>query len=328
MDINLLRSFIAVAETLSFTEAGARLSISQSAVSQQIAELERLLGAKLILRNKRPFQLTPSGKVVLKEAASIVAKAEDLFTKIKFIQNGFTGTLRVGFLAGVEQDFLTQGIREFCEFYPRINLILQHFNWTELTQAMMNDDIDVGFTIAHNYFNFPELTGISLYTDVFCVALPHNHRLAGENTINISRLAHEPFVTFPRQTDRLLHDFTIQLCAEHGFMPVIVSHPRDMAAILFMVKLGCAISIVPSAVRKTAISDVRFVEIESPERYHDFTLTWKKDNLNPSIPVFIEKVKSTLRCLPVRSEAGKRTQKDSGRFVLPGVASPGTRTML
>lgn len=289
MYISQLKTFVEVAETLSFSEAAARLGISQSAVSQNIAELEKLSGTLLINRNKRPFKLTTAGAIFLQGAYDIIRKSEDTMAKIELVAKGYIGGLRMGFLAGVEQEFLPQGIKDFCDAYPKIKISLQHFNWAGTNQAIELEQIDVGFSFSYGLDHFPGIIGKPLYTDKLYIALHRHHHLAHNISIDISKLKDEPFVMFHRQTDYLLHDLTKQVCAEHGYTPNVTSHVYDMDAILFIVKTGQAIALVPGAVRQPD-KQIRFVEINGGNKHLDLMLVWKKTNDNPAIPLFIEKV--------------------------------------
>ena len=129
MDIQKLKYFVAVAESLSFSEAASNVGISQSAMSQQIAELERQVKTQLIIRKKRPLQLTSAGKVLLKESYSLVAKADEALHKTHQAAKGYVGFLKVGFLGGIERSFLPRVIREFRDVYPEIDLSLHQYNW-------------------------------------------------------------------------------------------------------------------------------------------------------------------------------------------------------
>lgn len=290
MDTQKLKYFIAVAESLSFSEAAVNVGISQSAISQQIAELEKQAGAQLINRTKRPFQLTSAGRVLLEEARSLVAKSDEALKKTKLAAEGMIGYLKVGFLGGIERHFLPQGIREFRQAYPNIELSLQHYNWGELNKALTEEIIDVGFTMTYGFDDFPQLVAKNLYTDLWGVAMHCKHPLASESKIDVARLKNESFVTFYKQTDYLLHNLTILICAEHGFIPNIVSQFWDLDSILFMVESGLAVAIVPGPVREVAGRAVRIIEIGSPLRYFDALLAWKISNINPAIPVFVEKL--------------------------------------
>ncbi|MDA8441339.1 MAG: LysR substrate-binding domain-containing protein [Peptococcaceae bacterium] len=307
MDIQKLKYFIALSENLNFSEAAQQLHISQSALSQQIAELEKQVDAQLLNRNKRPFQLTSAGRVLLKEAYTLVAKADDALKKTKMAADGVIGYLKVGFLGGIEENFLPEGIREFEEAYPHIELSLQHYNWGELNKVLTSGEIDVGFTMSYGFERFPELVGLNLYSDVFSVAMHRNHRLASESMINVAQLANERFATFYRQTDDLLHDYTISICAAHGFIPNITSQFWDLAAILFMVESGLAVTIVPGTVREVASRGVRIIDLEGPNTDLDVMVAWNKNTLNTSIPVFVRKLESldALKKLRSRTEALK-----------------------
>ena len=294
MDIQKLNYFIAVAECLSFSEAALRVGISQSGMSQKIAELERQLETQLIIRKKRPLQLTSAGRVLLKESYSLVAKADDAVNKTYQAAKGYVGFLKVGFLGGIERGFLPRAIREFRETYPKIDLSLHQYNWGELNKALVREEIDVGFTMTYGFERFPQLASKDLFTDVVSVAMQRNHSLASENTINLSRLIEEPFVTLDPRTDFLLYDQTIQLCGQSGFAPRKITLCWDIDAVLFNVESGLGVTILPGTVRDVAGHDVRFIEIDHPDRYFNVKVAWNKSTLNPSIAVFVEKLE-TLR---------------------------------
>lgn len=292
MDIQKLKYFIAVAESLSFTDAATQVGISQSAISQQISELEKLLDAQLIVRTKRPLQLTWAGKVLLKEAYVLVNKSNETFKKIQLAASGVTGYLKVGFLGGIEKVFLPQAVRDLRNLYPDIYVSLHQYNWAELNEALMKEELDVGFTLSHRLNDFPDLVGRTLRTDVLCVVIHNNHPLAGEKMIDVSDLINEPFVMFTRQADYLLNDLTYKICADHGFTPNIVNQSRDLAALLFMVEAGLGIMIVPGPVREVAGPELRVIELSHTNRYFDVMVAWNRNNQNASTPVFVNHLSS------------------------------------
>ncbi len=296
MDTQKLKYFIAVAEYLNFSEAAINVGISQSAISQQIAELEKQVGTQLIIRKKRPLQLTSAGKILLKESYTLVTKAEEALNKTYLATKGFTGFLKVGFLGGIERAFLPGAIREFRETYPNIDLSLHQYNWGELNKALMSDEIDVGFTMTYGFDRFPELIAKELFTDVVSVAMHRKHRLSSENLIKVATLRDESFVTLNPKTDFLIYDQTMQLCGESGFAPRKITLCWDVDAVLFNVESGLGVSILPGTVRDLAGHDVRFIEIDHPDKYFSVMVAWNKNSLNTSIPIFVEKLE-TLRSL-------------------------------
>ncbi len=309
MDTQKLKYFIAVAEYLNFSEAAIKVGISQSAISQQIAELEKQVGTPLIIRKKRPLQLTSAGKILLKESYSLVTRADEALNKTYLATKGILGFLKVGFLGGIERAFLPEAISEFRETYPNIDLSLHQYNWGELNKALMREEIDVGFTMTYGFDRYVDLTAKELFTDVVCVAMHRNHRLASESSIKVANLKEESFVTLNPKTDFLIHDQTIQLCAEGGFSPSKITLCWDIDAILFNVESGLGVTILPGTVRDLAGHDIRFIDIDHPDKYFSVLVAWNKNSLNPSIPIFVEKLESlrSMKNMGINSYQNKRS---------------------
>ncbi|QDR81451.1 LysR family transcriptional regulator [Sporomusa termitida] len=292
MDIQKLKYFVSVAESLSFTEAAAQHGISQSAISQQISELEKQLDTQLIVRNKRPLQLSWAGKILLEESHALIAAANEALKKIQLAARGMTGYLKVGFLGGIEKVFLPQAVRDFRKNFPSIHVSLHQYNWAEINEALMREELDIGFTLSHNLEKFPDLIGKSLRSDVLCAAIHINHPLASQEMINVADLANESFVLFTRKADYLLNDLTYQICSENGFTPNVVNQSRDLSALLFMVEASLGIMIVPGPVREVASPDLRLIELNTRHKHFDVMVVWNRNNLNTSIPVFVKHLTS------------------------------------
>ncbi|NTV89741.1 MAG: LysR family transcriptional regulator [Clostridiales bacterium] len=305
MDTQKLKYFIAVAEYLNFSEAATHVGISQSAISQQIAELEKQVGTQLIIRKKRPLLLTSAGKVLLKEAYSLVSKTDEAMNKTYLATKGYVGFLKVGFLGGIERSFLPQAIREFREAYPNIDLSLHQYNWGELNKALVRDEIDVGFTMPFGLERFTELSSKELFSDVISVAMHRSHRLASESSIKISSLRDESFVTLNPKTDFLLYDQTMQLCGECGFSPIKLTLCWDIDVVLFNVESGLGVSILPGTIRDLAGHEVRLIEIDHPNKNFSVNVAWNKSSLNASIPIFVEKLESLRQIKQLNQNSGQ-----------------------
>jgi DNA-binding transcriptional LysR family regulator len=292
MDIQKLKYFASVAESLSFTEAATQHGISQSAISQQISDLEKLLDTPLIVRNKRPLQLTWAGKILLKESYALINASNEALKKVQLAAEGITGYIKIGFLGGIEKSFLPQSVREFRKSYPNIQVSMHQYNWSRINEALTSEELDVGFTLSHGLERFPDLVGIPLRSDLLCVAFDKYHPLANQETVSVSDLANERFVTFTHNEDYLLNELTYQLCAQCGFTPNIVNQSRDLAAMLFMVEAGLGIMIVPGTVREVIGADLRLIELVNPSKQFDVMVAWNRNNLNASILVFAKHLAS------------------------------------
>lgn len=295
MDLQTLQYFVSVAESLSFTEAAMQTGVSQSAISQQISELEKELGAQLIIRNKRPLQLTYAGKILLEEAYSIINYTSEAIKKVHLASKGMIGYLNVGFLGGIEKVFLPQCTRVFRQLYPKIYVDMRQYNWSEINEALMKEELDVGFTLSYHLNDYPDLIGKSLRRDFLCLAVHETHHLAKEKSINVSELSHEPFVTSTKKVDYLLNEMTYKVCADHGFTPNIVYESKDLASILFQIESGLGIMIAPGTIREVAGSKLRFIELDYPDKYFDVMVAWNQHSKNASLPIFVKHILSCFK---------------------------------
>ncbi|MEO6532731.1 MAG: LysR substrate-binding domain-containing protein [Pseudolysinimonas sp.] len=121
-DPGLLRTFVAVAETLSFTRAGERLELSQPTVSQQVRKLEVAAGRQLVARDTRAVALTDNGDAMLGFARSILAAHDQ--AAAYFTGSAMRGRLRFGSADDLALTQLPQILRDFRQLYPQINLEL------------------------------------------------------------------------------------------------------------------------------------------------------------------------------------------------------------
>ncbi|MCL6479021.1 MAG: LysR family transcriptional regulator [Peptococcaceae bacterium] len=291
MEIRRLRYFISVAEHLNFTKAAKQLFVAQSAVSQQIADLESDLGVKLLIRNKRSVKLTSAGVVFLKEAADIINKYDMAIKKARQTNSGVIGSIKIGFLNSAVKSFLPQVVRKFRHEFPNIDLILTQLNLSEIKKALENGELDIGFTLSLGLKTIPEVLWKRIYTDYSSVVLHAEHPLAYKASIDIATLAKEPFVVISRQVSPEGFNLVLELCANSGFSPRIVSQPPLMETVLFLVEAGIGVSIVPGFARIYANSNLCFIKIEGVEANYDIVVVWKKTNTNPSIAFFLEKLR-------------------------------------
>ncbi|WP_026478470.1 LysR family transcriptional regulator [Alkaliphilus transvaalensis] len=290
MDIRQLRYFISVAEHLNFTEAAKHLFVAQSAVSQQIADLEKKLGVQLFIRNKRQVKLTNAGAVLLKEARYLVDKSEELIEKTRHADLGIIGDLKIGFLGYTERDFLPQLIRQFRRNYPKIDLHLNQYNHGMLIESLNTEALDIIFTLSFGLNNIGGLTKKKVLTEKISIVMHCEHPFANRQCINIKDLANERFIALDKRESPQGFNKTLLMCANSGFTPNIVSEPRLIQTVLLLVDAGIGIAILPKSLQANASPSLRFIDIEGEQAEDELVVAWKKANSNPSIPLFLEEL--------------------------------------
>src|SRR5216110_555835 len=130
IELRHLTALEAVAREGSFGRAATSLGYTQSAVSQQIAALERIVGAKLVERpgGPRPISLTEAGELLLRHAQSIVARLQAAQADLEALRSGEAGTLRVGTFQSVGARVLPEVMRRFTAAWPAVDVLLDELN--------------------------------------------------------------------------------------------------------------------------------------------------------------------------------------------------------
>lgn len=142
-DPELLRTFLAVAQSLSFTQAGASLGIGQPTVSQHVRKLERAVGRPLFLRDTRSVTLTADGDALAGFARSILAAHEQAVGY--FTGSGLSGRLRFGVTDDLALTPVPRILRDFRQLYPRIDLELTVSQSSTLQRRVESGHLDVAF---------------------------------------------------------------------------------------------------------------------------------------------------------------------------------------
>src|SRR3974390_2207721 len=142
MDWDKLKVFHAAAEAGSFTHAGERLGLSQSAVSRQVSALEGQLSVSLFHRHARGLILTEQGEMLYRTAHEVFMKLEAARTKLTDSRERPNGELKVSTPPGIGVNWLTPRLGEFLDLYPEINITLITTD-EELDLAMREADVAI-----------------------------------------------------------------------------------------------------------------------------------------------------------------------------------------
>jgi DNA-binding transcriptional LysR family regulator len=178
MELRHLRYFTAVADQGSFSGAARKLHVAQSAISEQLANLEHEIGAALFVRSGRKTELTPAGKAFLEEARQTLSSANHAIDVAQRVDRGEAGTIRIGFFAGgVGLDF-PRLIHTFRRQHARVRLSLVEMTPKQQWTALVERKIDVGFTRRLEPEFRSELKAITLHQDPIVAILPKNHPAA------------------------------------------------------------------------------------------------------------------------------------------------------
>lgn len=152
MELRHLKSFVIVAETLSFSMAATRCCVTQSAISQHIKLLEDELGCKLLIRTSHEITLTENGEALLPRAKNILKQTADCKEHIRALNNCMTGELRIG-VGSFIAPYIRVAALIFMERYPNVRLNAELTKATSLNRLLREHTIDLAFTMNTAYRN-------------------------------------------------------------------------------------------------------------------------------------------------------------------------------
>jgi DNA-binding transcriptional LysR family regulator len=298
MELRHLKYFSAVAEQGSFSKAARMLYVSQSAISEQVGDLEREIGVTLFNRDGRSIVLTAAGEVFVEETRAVLAAARHAVEMAQGAQRGEIGTLRIGFFAGGIGGNFIKIVRRFRRQYPGVRLSLVEMTPSQQWQALVEGRIDVGFTRRLEPQFLDELAWETIRQDEIVAVLPKSHPLvAGSNTpkpVQVRDLAGERFVLSSRETSPAVFDKVIELCSEAGFSPKIASISTVWSSVVLLVQAGEGISMLPLNHQQAKTNDLAFCPLTAKNASIDLIIAWspKRDSaILQSFRVLVEAMK-------------------------------------
>jgi LysR family transcriptional activator of glutamate synthase operon len=243
MEVRQLRYLLALAQELSFTRAAARANVAQPALSRQIRKLEDELGTSLVDRTSRRVQMTAAGMRLTEHAIRILDQVDHARADILQVTELASGRLTIGATQSPGPLDIARLLFEFHTLYPGIELSVREELSVTIADRLRTDEIDLGFV---SEIHEPASHGLELEriaAEPLVIALPPNHRLAGQDAIDFRELRDEPFVLFPEgATIRTTFD---GLAADHGVNPKIAFVTTDSDRMRELVALGLGISLLP-----------------------------------------------------------------------------------
>lgn len=290
MDINQLKYFISVAQTLNFSEAARRNGISQPTMSHSIVELEKQLGAPLFVRSRRSVTITDAGMELLPRAIEMVDIAEKTAFRIRQMQQGDKGSISIAALT-TSSAVLSQCIAAFAERYPDITIDINFTSGRSQVVAMNEAKYDVHFCVKEMVPEGGGFDCIHTHQDYLCLAVPKNHRLAGK-PVDFAELKNERFIGVSETDGPALHEEIMKVCSARGYRPNVVCKYDRAEAVLLSVGAGMGISIIPEALSRVFYSEnVSFARIEGEDAVRNYAVAWRKNNTKPAAQLFVELVK-------------------------------------
>jgi DNA-binding transcriptional LysR family regulator len=257
LDVRRLRVLREVAQRGSFSAAAEALAYTQSAVSQQIAALDREAGTILVERNARGVRLTDAGRALVSHADAILARLADAETELHAISGLRAGRLRLASFATAGATVMPQAIARFRAAHPGIDLSLEPAEPEDALPKLKAGDYDIALVIdaPHCAIDTADIELLHLLDDPMYVCLPAEHPFARKTRLRLEDLAGEAWMlgSTGRCPDTAI---LLRACQTAGFEPRIAFHSDDYLAIQGFVAAGMGVSLIPDLALITVRDDV------------------------------------------------------------------------
>ena len=257
LDVKRMRVLKEVAAHGSFSAAAESLAYTQSAVSQQIAALERETGAVLVERNARGVRLTDAGRALVTHTEAILARLADAEAELEAIAGLRGGRLRLVAFPSAAASIMPPAIARFRAAHPGVELTLEPEEPQDGLARLRAGEADIALTIEAPNRREPD-DGIErrlLLDDPLFVALPIGHPLAHKQNLKLADLADESWML--GSTDRCPDSqILLRACERAGFEPTIAFHSDDYLAIQGFVAAGVGVCLLPDLALISVRDDV------------------------------------------------------------------------
>ncbi|MFN2470380.1 MAG: LysR family transcriptional regulator [Gaiellaceae bacterium] len=288
VELRHLTALRAIAETGSFGRAATRLGYTQSAVSQQIATLERAVGERLLERpgGPRPVSLTEAGRVLLRHAEAIVARLDAARADLEALASGQAGPLRVGTYQSVGARLLPQLLRGFGERWPDVDIRLtESADDDRLLAGVERGELDLAFAVLplpDGPFDFVELM-----RDPYVLVVPAGSELALAGRVpTLREIAAQPLIGFRQCRTVVQVDNTFR---SRGLDPNVVFRSDDNGTVQGMAAAGMGSALVPRLTVDPNDPRIAVLDVDPKLPPRVLALAWHRDRYRtPASRAFVD----------------------------------------
>jgi DNA-binding transcriptional LysR family regulator len=241
MQIETLKVFCDLVESRSFSRAAVRNFITQSAVSQQVKNLETRFETQLLRRDGKSVTPTPAGRIFYERSRTILDSFEHMKLEMKSIGQDMGGSVRVAAIYSVGLHELSVVVKTFLRIYPKVNLHVEYTQGSRVYEDCLRGALDLGIV------TYPEprkgLRVINLPADKLVLICAPDHPLAKRHHLDVRKLNGMNYVAWEKgMASRRAQDRIFQ---EHEVQVNIVMEFDNIETIKRSVEIGAGVSIVP-----------------------------------------------------------------------------------
>jgi DNA-binding transcriptional LysR family regulator len=287
MDIQQLKNFLILSNTLNFRKAAEQINIVQPALSRQIQLLEKEAGVLLLNRNKRTVTLTEAGMLFKKETTRILQDLDKMIVRAAQLHNGEAGEIKVTHASSAMNTVVPSFLVKVKYTWPNLKTTVQESSNFHQIEMLLTRKTDIG--IAPNIILPAEANSRILYRENFVLILPANHPLSKKKITDLSVLKNETFILPQLSTGIGYVETILQICRSFGFIPKVAHESAHSMAVVRLVEAGLGISIEPISSVRGVNMNIKLIELKNIPQKAEMILFWlqeREEELSRFIKLF------------------------------------------
>lgn len=287
MNVDLLKSFVAIVGEGSLNRAAERLRVAQSTLTRQLQALEQEAGGRLLERGPKGVAPTAAGHALCEGLRPLLAAHERLWTEVRAKARGQSALLRIGYLASVVSSYLTPALAAVRRTHPEAKVSLYDLSPGEQITGLRRGELDVALLGQEGAGFSREFYTRRIATLAVFAALAEAHPLAVRRQLRVADLRSEFFIG-AREDDVPGHNrWVTRLCRKAGFRARLLPDSESLAHGLATVVAESAVMLVPEYVRTVHMPGVVYVPVIEAGATWDLQVAWQRGRASAPLQTLI-----------------------------------------
>lgn len=286
MDQRRLEAYVRLVESGAFRQTAIELNVTQPALSQMIARLEKDIGLKLIDRSTRPVTTTEAGREFYFRSRKVLDAMQSIESLVQDAHEARFGRVRIGIVPAMMFSEPAKSVRSFIQQNPQAEVQVRSLATALLLEELAQGSVDVAILLTK-----PDLKGVSnveLYREDYMVCLPEGHHLTELDEVKFAMLEDENLIRGWRGANAEGYDAIIAACAGAGFSPKGISVHGSYLDHAGMVSAGMGVSFAPVSFQHMRPNNVTYRTLTDPTVGMAVSISWFEDHLDSVGKKFVE----------------------------------------
>ena len=302
MDLQQIKCFIAVAESLNFTVASEKLFLSQPSLSRHIQNLEKELDIVLFRRDNKNVVLTDAGIQLLSTARKISGAFSEFVNSAEDLKTGKRGKLCIGY-QGSASSVIPPIIGSFTKKYPDINLSIEEFGAKELIDKLNQGEVDIAILYkeaAEGVSDYSNMKYQTFFTEdmvLFMGEVKYNGYVenCSKKSFRLTDFSKERFIMIDRSVNPGYYDYLQKLYIDCGLMPLYpAKQPALISTLILELEAELGVALLPKSPTLSVGQSLKYIVLEDLRRQLHIDAVWSPKNFNSSLYLFTEMLESRL----------------------------------